>query len=169
MTLRFRCTVRGCAATLERDGDRMVCPNAHAFDRAREGYWNLLQPQDRKSSAAGDHDDATRARRRWLARGFASGLIQAMHPFVAALAPAAPPLTSVAARARDLAAFEDRGETSWHRPSPGRGPPRGSGRNSRGSSPTPIAAFRSPTRADLVRSRPPSRRRARASCAPARP
>ena len=87
MTLSLRCTVRGCSATLERSGDRLVCPNTHAFDRAREGYWNLLQPQDRKSSAAGDHDDATRARRRWLSRGFAEGLTRAMLPFVQGLAP----------------------------------------------------------------------------------
>jgi 23S rRNA (guanine745-N1)-methyltransferase len=86
VTLQLRCTVRGCSAMLERS-DRLVCPNAHAFDRAREGYWNLLQPQDRKSSAAGDHDDATRARRRWLSRGFAEGLTRAMLPFVKELAP----------------------------------------------------------------------------------
>jgi 23S rRNA (guanine745-N1)-methyltransferase len=60
---------------LTRDGERLHCPQGHAFDRAREGYWNLLQPQDRRSLEAGDSDAAVAARRRWLARGFADGLI----------------------------------------------------------------------------------------------
>ena len=71
----LRCTVRGCAGELARDDVRLCCPRGHAFDRAREGYWNLLQPQDRRSLRAGDRDDAVAARRRWLARGFADGLI----------------------------------------------------------------------------------------------
>ncbi len=71
----LRCTVRGCAGELTRDEGRLRCPQGHAFDRAREGYWNLLQPQDRRSPRAGDRDDTVAARRRWLARGFADGLI----------------------------------------------------------------------------------------------
>jgi len=70
----LRCTVRGCPGALTLDGPHARCPNGHSFDRAREGYWNLLQPQDRKSLHAGDRDEAVLARRRWLARGFASGL-----------------------------------------------------------------------------------------------
>jgi 23S rRNA (guanine745-N1)-methyltransferase len=56
-------------------GTSLVCPRAHAFDRAREGYWNLLQPQDRRSPRAGDRDDTVDARRRWLHRGYVEGLI----------------------------------------------------------------------------------------------
>jgi 23S rRNA (guanine745-N1)-methyltransferase len=52
-----------------------VCPEGHAFDRAREGYFNLLQPQDRKSPHAGDRDESVMARRRWLARGYVDGLV----------------------------------------------------------------------------------------------
>jgi len=70
----LRCTVRGCLGALTLDGSHARCPNGHSFDRAREGYWNLLQPQDRRSPRAGDRDEAVLARRRWLARGFASGL-----------------------------------------------------------------------------------------------
>jgi 23S rRNA (guanine745-N1)-methyltransferase len=72
------CTVRGCALPLGREGRVARCPAGHAYDRAREGYWNLLQPQDRRSSRAGDTLDAALARRRWLERGFASGLIEAI-------------------------------------------------------------------------------------------
>jgi 23S rRNA (guanine745-N1)-methyltransferase len=74
----LRCTVRGCEGALAMTGSSLVCPNGHAFDRAREGYWNLLQPQDRRSPRAGDRDDAVLARRRWLARGFTDGLVEAL-------------------------------------------------------------------------------------------
>ena len=74
----LRCTVRGCEGALAVTDSSLRCPHGHAFDRAREGYWNLLQPQDRRSPRAGDRDKAVLARRRWLARGFADGLVQTL-------------------------------------------------------------------------------------------
>jgi 23S rRNA (guanine745-N1)-methyltransferase len=53
----------------------LVCETAHNFDRAKEGYWNLTQPQDKKSSNPGDIESAVLARSRWLRRGHAKGLI----------------------------------------------------------------------------------------------
>jgi 23S rRNA (guanine745-N1)-methyltransferase len=86
VSLALRCTVRGCNRRLSRDGDALRCGAGHAFDRAREGYWSLLQPQDRRSRGAGDSDDAVEARRRWLARGPASGLIALLRRTIDALA-----------------------------------------------------------------------------------
>ena len=74
----LRCTVRACGEALTADGRRLVCPRGHAFDRAREGYWNLLQPQDRRSRVPGDADAAIQARRRFLSRGHADGLVAAL-------------------------------------------------------------------------------------------
>src|SRR5262245_3655088 len=74
----LRCTVRGCEQPLTIEGATLRCVRGHSFDRAREGYWNLLQPQDRRSQNAGDRDEAVIARRRWLARGFAAGLVGAL-------------------------------------------------------------------------------------------
>jgi 23S rRNA (guanine745-N1)-methyltransferase len=74
----LRCTVRGCAGGLVWEDAQLRCPSGHGFDRGREGYWNLLQPQDRRSPKAGDSDDAVAARRRWLARGFADGLARVL-------------------------------------------------------------------------------------------
>ncbi|WP_419189905.1 methyltransferase domain-containing protein [Stieleria marina] len=54
----------------------------HHFDRAKQGYWSLLQPQDRKSKNPGDSEAAVLARQSWLARGYMSGLIQALQPWV---------------------------------------------------------------------------------------
>lgn len=82
---KLRCTVRGCEGALAQDGPLARCPSGHSFDRAREGYWNLLQPQDRKSPRAGDRDEAVIARRRWLARGFASGLAAHVNGLIDAL------------------------------------------------------------------------------------
>lgn len=72
------CTVRGCARGLAAAGSTLRCPQGHAFDRAREGYWNLLQPQDRRSRTPGDRREATDARGRWLERGFADGLVETL-------------------------------------------------------------------------------------------
>jgi 23S rRNA (guanine745-N1)-methyltransferase len=74
LTPSLRCTVRGCLGALVWEEAKLRCPRGHSFDRAREGYWNLLQPQDRRSPKAGDREAAVVARRSWLARGFADGL-----------------------------------------------------------------------------------------------
>ena len=86
MSLVLRCTVRGCGRPLVREAAALRCERGHAFDRGREGYWSLLQPQDRRSSAAGDRDAAIDARARWLARGFADGLLAALGETIDALA-----------------------------------------------------------------------------------
>lgn len=59
----------------------LFCSAGHHFDRSKQGYWNLLQPQDRRSLKPGDSDAAVLARRRWLARGYATGLIAALRPW----------------------------------------------------------------------------------------
>lgn len=80
----LRCTVRDCHSILQRDVDQsgLKCSAGHHFDRAKQGYWNLLQPQDRKSKNPGDCDDAVLARHRWLQRGHAAGLVEALRPWV---------------------------------------------------------------------------------------
>ncbi|TWU34970.1 putative RNA methyltransferase [Novipirellula artificiosorum] len=78
----LRCTVRRCSERLERRDHSLTCASGHHFDQAKEGYWNLLQPQDRKSKNPGDSDTAVLARHRWLARGYASGLIESIQPWV---------------------------------------------------------------------------------------
>lgn len=69
------CTVRDCHAPLVREDRRYVCVNAHAFDIARSGYVNLLQPQDKRSKTPGDTPEAVAARRRFLERGHAAPLV----------------------------------------------------------------------------------------------
>jgi 23S rRNA (guanine745-N1)-methyltransferase len=64
------CTVRGCGATLERGRGVFACASGHAFDVARSGYVNLLQPQHRRSATPGDSREAVLARKRLADAGF---------------------------------------------------------------------------------------------------
>ena len=70
------CTVRDCRAPLTLEDRRYVCANGHAFDLARSGYVNLLQPQDKRSKTPGDTPEAVAARRRFLERGHAAPLVE---------------------------------------------------------------------------------------------
>jgi len=78
------CTVRGCSRILELRENGLHCAAGHHFDRARAGYWNLLQPQDTKSRRAGDSDEAVLARRRWLDGGHMNGLLSFLRSWLAA-------------------------------------------------------------------------------------
>ena len=72
------CPVRGCGLPMPWSSRTLLCPRGHAFDVARSGYCNLLQPQDRKSLHPGDSRESVIARRRCWERGLGSSLIDAM-------------------------------------------------------------------------------------------
>lgn len=79
------CTVRGCGEPLAQEERALVCRRGHAFDRARSGYTNLLQPQDRRSLAAGDGREEIEARARLLAAGVGLALGEELAARVAEL------------------------------------------------------------------------------------
>ena len=81
------CSVRSCGRPLVRDARTYSCAAGHSFDRARSGYINLLQPQDRRSPAAGDAREAVEARARLLAAGVGSRLIAELVRLAGELAP----------------------------------------------------------------------------------
>jgi 23S rRNA (guanine745-N1)-methyltransferase len=103
------CTVRTCHQPLSREERRYVCANGHAFDIARSGYVNLLQPQDRRSLAPGDTPEAAAARRRFLDLGFANPLVDAIVN-AAALQPGQALLDVGCGEGHHLAALGRRGE-----------------------------------------------------------
>jgi 23S rRNA (guanine745-N1)-methyltransferase len=78
------CPVRDCGLALAREERRVVCARGHSFDTARSGYFNLLQPQDKKSKQPGDTTDAVAGRRRLHDLGVTQGLLEAIEEFVAA-------------------------------------------------------------------------------------
>lgn len=68
--------MRACGLPLAREPRRLVCPRDHSYDIARSGYVNLLQPQDRRSLAAGDAKDVVQARADLIAAGVGGALIR---------------------------------------------------------------------------------------------
>lgn len=72
------CPVRGCSEALRWETFQVVCGNGHLFDRAKSGYCNLLQVQERKSKHPGDSKAAVQARRRSLERGLGEALRDAL-------------------------------------------------------------------------------------------
>ncbi len=82
----LHCSVPSCRAGLAIDStggaQRAVCPKGHSYDRARSGYWNLLQPQDRRSNTPGDSPEAATARRLLADRGLDAPLFAALLPIL---------------------------------------------------------------------------------------
>lgn len=72
------CPVRDCHLALVREGQQLHCTRGHAFDVARSGYINLLQPQERRSKQPGDMAAAIAARRRLHHLGVTEPLLRAI-------------------------------------------------------------------------------------------
>ena len=58
-----------CTAMLAKADNGMVCPSGHRFDRARQGYLNLLPVQHKNSRDPGDNQAMVEARRDFLNEG----------------------------------------------------------------------------------------------------
>jgi 23S rRNA (guanine745-N1)-methyltransferase len=85
------CPVRGCGEPLRGEPAALRCPRGHLFDRARSGYVNLLQPQERRARYPGDTRAAALARRRLFEAGVFDELLAALERELAALSlPAGP-------------------------------------------------------------------------------
>lgn len=67
MTSLLRCPL--CRDILTPDAQAARCPRGHSFDRAREGYFNLLPVQSKNSLDPGDDADMVAARRTFLDAG----------------------------------------------------------------------------------------------------
>lgn len=59
-----------CGAKLNTDAAPWRCENGHAFDRARQGYVNLLLAHQKHALHPGDTRDQVAARKRFLDQGF---------------------------------------------------------------------------------------------------
>ena len=74
------------AAMADRDGRALICPSGHSFDRAREGYYNLLAVQHKASRDPGDSKSMVSARRHILDAGVYAPLAEQVSARVVALA-----------------------------------------------------------------------------------
>lgn len=66
-----------CGASLKAADNGLVCPAGHRFDRAREGYFNLLR-SNKKGDSMGDPKEQARSRRDFLDRGYYAPLRDAL-------------------------------------------------------------------------------------------
>jgi len=67
-----------CSQRLEPGETVAKCSEGHAFDRAREGYFNLLLANQKGSNTPGDDNTAIQARRSFLTAGHYSFLVEAL-------------------------------------------------------------------------------------------
>ncbi|WP_062266482.1 putative RNA methyltransferase [Endozoicomonas arenosclerae] len=72
MTLTLRCPVchEPLAQSLHTSGTGLGCSQNHQFDRARQGYFNLLPGHKKRSKNPGDDKTMVQARTRFLDKGY---------------------------------------------------------------------------------------------------
>jgi 23S rRNA (guanine745-N1)-methyltransferase len=79
--MMYRCPL--CQLTLLASASGYQCTNRHQFDRAKEGYVNLLPVQQKKSLDPGDSAEMIQARRSFLEAGFYQPLSDAVNELLA--------------------------------------------------------------------------------------
>jgi len=72
-----------CRAELIHSGTNLRCSAGHSFDRARQGYWNLLLVQKKRSKDPGDNAEMVQARREFLDQGYYQTLSDAVNNLAA--------------------------------------------------------------------------------------
>ncbi|QOL25168.1 23S rRNA (guanine(745)-N(1))-methyltransferase [Thalassotalea sp. LPB0316] len=76
MSYQYSCPL--CQSQLHAQEKSLVCVNNHSFDRAKEGYYNLLPVQYKHSKNPGDNKAMVNARRAFLDKGYYQQLVDKM-------------------------------------------------------------------------------------------
>lgn len=76
MPILLRCPI--CYEALSSEQKSAVCKNNHQFDRARQGYLNLLPSNKKRSKNPGDDQMMVDARARFLNHGYYQPVIEAL-------------------------------------------------------------------------------------------
>lgn len=71
-----------CASPLSENLQGLACANRHQFDRAKEGYFNLLPVQHKNSREPGDAKQQLAARREFLTAGYFLPLIDSLKKII---------------------------------------------------------------------------------------
>lgn len=79
--LIWQCPV--CAKPLAELEARLCCENNHSFDRAKQGYFNLLLANQKRSTEPGDSKAMMQARRDFLNTGFYQPLLTQLQQWLA--------------------------------------------------------------------------------------
>ena len=77
--MQFHCPID--AHVLAQSESTLRCPSGHSYDRAKEGYYNLLLVQQKASLDPGDNKEMVEARRRFLADGHYSPIAEKLSEF----------------------------------------------------------------------------------------
>jgi len=83
----YKCPNCGTELSPINAGKTYSCDNNHSFDRAKEGYLNLLLAQHKRSRNPGDSDEMIRSRQRFLNAGYYQTLANAIIEQLPALTP----------------------------------------------------------------------------------
>lgn len=78
----LRCPL--CHQILLQNTQGLACANRHQFDRAKEGYFNLLPVQNKHSREPGDAKEQLLARRQFLQAGFFASLKERLNELLPA-------------------------------------------------------------------------------------
>lgn len=81
----WQCPV--CAQPLEAESNRLICSGGHTYDRAREGYFNLLLANQKRRPDPGDSNAMLLARREFLDAGWYQPLANELAALLAAEQP----------------------------------------------------------------------------------
>ncbi len=76
-----------CQSPLEGDNKHLRCTNNHSYDAARQGYWNLLLANQKRSKDPGDNAEMVQARRAFLELGYYQPLAEQVAVTAADLLP----------------------------------------------------------------------------------
>lgn len=71
-----------CSFALTENAQGIACQNRHQFDRAKEGYFNLLPVHHKNSREPGDAKQQLAARRAFLMAGYFSPLADELHKII---------------------------------------------------------------------------------------
>jgi len=76
--MQLVCPVCSDLLELSNEGRTLRCISGHSFDRAKQGYWNLLLVQSKRSKDPGDNPEMVQARTRFLDSGFYQPVLQTL-------------------------------------------------------------------------------------------
>lgn len=83
--MKYQCPICQQDLALSYDEKQLACINNHQFDRAKQGYFNLLPVQNKKSKIPGDSKEMINAREAFLAGDFYLPLAEKLTEVIKAL------------------------------------------------------------------------------------
>ncbi len=85
--MKYQCPICQKILSLNYEQNQLVCDNNHQFDRAKQGYFNLLPVQKKKSKIPGDSKEMINARETFLAGDFYLSLAEKLSSVIEDLLP----------------------------------------------------------------------------------